>query len=88
MSKLFTCWIFCPEQFSSHITAVFRCLLGDDGDGNSLSDSLDVIAVDRMSGTLLLKPEHINQTSNTDTNSVSISFQCNTVLYDVTCMSN
>lgn len=42
------------------------CLLGDDGDGNSPSDGLDVIAVDRMSGTLLFKPKRISQTSNTN----------------------
>ncbi len=41
-------------------------LLGDDGDGNSPSDGLNVIAVDGVSGTLLLQPEqHINQQRNT-----------------------
>lgn len=36
-------------------------LLGDDGDGDSLRDGLDVVAVDGVSGTFLLKPEHSHE---------------------------
>lgn len=35
-------------------------LLGDDGDGNSLSDGLNIIAVDGVSGTLFLHPGQRN----------------------------
>lgn len=59
--------INCDQTRRRRRRKVWRCsgLLGDDGDGNSLSDGLDVITVDRVSGTLLLQPEHIHH-SNTD----------------------
>lgn len=53
------------------LSQIRRCwdLLGDDGDGNSLSDGLNVIAVDRVSRTFLLQPsaeEHRNTSHHMD----------------------
>lgn len=46
------------REWRSNTSAGADCYsLCDDGDGDGLSDGLNVITVDRMSGTLVLKPE-------------------------------